>query len=171
MSQWRRERVWWFAYSRLDTVGGVLVLISAAKPAGTPLRARRRPPSRREQTRERCMRRTVFPIPEFTAEDSRRDYSPKVAFCLPTSDAVPSPPPLVAAGGAPRAHPNKRRIFCATPAVNVSFDPRQPEREWIRERAILISLLSQRQRVTLQSVRVGDEHTWTHHRRILRSDR
>jgi hypothetical protein len=33
MSQWRRERVWWFAYSRLDTVGGVLVLISAAKPA------------------------------------------------------------------------------------------------------------------------------------------
>ena len=89
MSQWRRERVWWFAYSRLDTVGGVLVLISAAKPAGTPLRARRRPPSRREQTRERCMRRTVFPIPEFTAEDSRRDYSPKVAEGLPTASLHP----------------------------------------------------------------------------------
>ena len=50
------------------------------------------------------------------------------------------------------------RIICGSQAVNVSFDPRQPEREWIRERAILISLLRQRQRVTLQSVRVGDEH-------------
>jgi len=58
----------------MPAVGGVLLLISAAKPAGTPLRTRRRPPSRRKQTRERCLQRTVFPIPEFTAEDSRRDY-------------------------------------------------------------------------------------------------
>jgi tetratricopeptide (TPR) repeat protein len=52
-----------------------------------------------------------------------------------------------------------------------SFDARQLEGERVGERAILIALLRQPHRVAFQPVRVGDEHSRAHHRRVLRGDR
>ena len=63
-------------------------------------------------------------------------------------------------------------MFCATPAVNGSFNPRQPKREWIWQRAILISLLSQRQRVTLRcgAEEVRGPRSWREYKLMLPFD-
>src|SRR5437762_1114956 len=53
----------------------------------------------------------------------------------------------------------------------VSFDAHQLKCERVGERAIVVSLLSQQQRIAVKFVGVSDEHAWTHHRGVLRSDR